>query len=385
MAAIGNTISSDLSAQIQLLSAIKDDSNLSAAEKEAKLKQEGAKTLDMIANEKDSLSIVNLAFASNIQDVIQSALISDDWDGIPPSKEMKREIADLQQVSQALAVSLNQGFNDVNEVMKLLIDINAKYGQAKASEWLQHMKNSMESAKEQFKNTEESIAKQKTADRSTAIGQMVAGSISCAMSAGSMIGSAVNAKKQLKALDNQKDLQLLKESMDSFGEESKKKLKAINKEKAEFEKIKSDKSMAPDQITNQEAKFKNEEKLQIRMENEYKDAKKSYKVANHEADKINILNRKEADQITMINGISSGVNSMVNGLAGLFAADQRADASSSKLEADKKEYQKSFEQSMTQTTLDQLQKSGQFVDKSIQAMTNVEQSRAGQISAATRA
>ena len=40
---------------------------------------------------------------------------------------------------------------------------------------------------------------------------------------------------------------------------------------------------------------------------------------------------------------------------------------------------------MTQTTLDQLQKSGQFIDKSIQAMTNVEQSRAGQISAANRA
>ena len=385
MATIGNTISSDLAAQIQLLSAIKDDSNLSAADKEAKLKQEGAKTLNMIANEKDSLSIVNLAFTSNIQDVIQAALASDDWDGIPPPTEMKRNIADLQQVSQALAVCLNQAFNDVDAIMKLLIDISAKFGTMKATEWLQHMKNSMESAKEQFKNTEESIKSQKKADQTAAIGQIVGGSLSCAMSAGSMIGSAVNAKKQLKALEKQKDIHILKESLDSLGEKSKKMTKNVGKEKAEFERIKTDKSMSDNQIKDQEVKFKNEEKLQIRIDKEYKDAKSSYKAVSHEADKINILNKTEADQITMINGISSGVNSLTNGIAGLRSADEKAEASTSKLEADKKEYQKSLEQNMTQTTLDQLQKSGQFIDKVLQAKSSMEQSKSGQISASIRA
>jgi len=205
------------------------------------------------------------------------------------------------------------------------------------------------------------------------------------MSAGSMIGSAINAKKQLKALEKQKDIHIMKESLDSLGEKSKKMTKDVGKEKAEFERIKSDKSMSENQIKDQEVKFKNEEKLQIRIEKEYKDAKSSYKAATHEADKINIKNQTEAAQINMLSGLAGGMNSIANGAAGLHSADQKADASYSKLEADKKEFQKSFDQNMAQTCLDNFQKTGQLVDKHIQAMLNMEQSRAGQISAATRA
>ena len=385
MAAIGNTISSDLATQIQLLSTIKNDSDLKPSEKEAKLKEEGAKTLAMIAKEKDSLSIVNHAFAMNIQDVIKLAMASDDWDGIPPPIEMKRAIADLHQVSQALSVSLSQGFNDANEVMKLLIDINAKYGQAKAKEWLLHIKNSMDSAKEQFVETENSIKSQHSADRSAAIGQIVGGSLSCALSAGSMIGSAVNAKKQLNALEDKKLLNSLKDSMDSAGTKSNEMTNSVAKEKAEFERMKSNNSLSDAEIDAQDIRLASQESLQVEVEKNYKSAKNSYREAKYTADEININNQTEAAQINMLSGLSGGINSIANGAAGLRAADQRADASTSKLEADKKELQKNFDQNMAQTSLDNFQKSGQVVEKHIQAMLNIEQSRAGQISAATRA
>ena len=270
MGAIGNTISSDLATQIQLLSTIKNDSDLKPSEKEAKLKEEGAKTLAMIAKEKDSLSIVNHAFAMNIQDVIKLAMASDDWDGIPPPIEMKRAIADLHQVSQALSVSLSQGFNDANEVMKLLIDINAKYGQAKAKEWLLHIKNSMDSAKEQFVETENSIKSQHSADRSAAIGQIVGGSLSCALSAGSMIGSAVNAKKQLNALEDKKLLNSLKDSMDSAGTKSNEMTNSVAKEKAEFERMKSNNSLSDAEIDAQDIRLASQESLQVEVEKNYK-------------------------------------------------------------------------------------------------------------------
>lgn len=385
MGAIGNTISSDLAAQIQLLSSIKDDTNLKPADKEIKLKQEGEKTLAMIAKEKDSLSIVNLAFATKIEVVIQIALAADDWDGIPPPTEVKREIADLQQVSQALAQSLNQGFNDANAVLKLLIDINAKYGQAKAKEWLLHIKNSMEAANEQFDETAKSISSQKQADRTSAIGQIVGGSLSCAMSAGSMIGSAINAKKQLSALKDQKELHILKDSMDSTKAKSKEMANDVAKEKTEFERMKSNKSFSDAEIDAQDIRLASHEALQVDLEKNYKLAKNSYIEAKHTADKINIHNQTEAAQLNMLGGLGNGMSSMVNGLAGFFAADYRADASTFKLYADKKEYQKNFDQNMSQTAVDNLQKSGQFIDKCIQASSNMEQSRAGQISAANRA
>jgi hypothetical protein len=385
MGAIGNNISSDLAAQIQLLSSIKDDSNLEPADKEAKLKQEGAKTLAMIAKEKDSLSIVNLAFAANIQDVIRSALATDDWDGIPPPTEIKREIADLQQVSQALAQSLSQGFNDANEVLKLLIDINAKYGQAKAKEWLLHIKNSMESANEQFKETSKSIASQKQADRTSAIGQIVGGSLSCAMSAGSMIGSAINAKKQLSAFKDQREIHVLKDTMDTAGTKSEEMRNSVVKEKAEFEKMKSNNSFTDAEVDAQDIRLASHESLTIEADKNFKIAQEKYRDIKYQADKINIKNQTEAAQINMLGGLGGGMNSIANGAAALHSADQKADASYSKLEADKKELQKSFDQNMAQTCLDNFQKTGQLLDKHIQAMLNMEQSRAGQISAATRA
>lgn len=385
MGAIGNTISSDLAAQIQLLSLIKDDTNLKPADKEIKLKQEGEKTLAMIAKEKDSLSIVNHAFAMNIQDVIQLAMASDDWDGIPPPTEVKREIADLHQVSQALAQCLNQGFNDANAVLKLLIDINAKYGQAKAKEWLLHIKNSMEAAHEQFEETAKSIASQKQADRTSAIGQIVGGSLSCAMSAGSMIGSAINAKKQLSALKDQKELHILKDSMDSTKAKSKEMASDVAKEKTEFERMKSNNSFSDAEIDAQDIRLASHEALQVDLEKNYKAAKNSYIEAKHAADKINVHNQTEAAQINMLGALGNGISSMANGVAGLYAADYRAESSAHKLEADKKEYQKNFDQNMSQTAQDTLQKYGQIIDKYIQAIANMEQSRAGQISAATRA
>jgi hypothetical protein len=385
MAAIGNNISSELAAQFQLLSSINNDSDLEPAEKKAKLQQETSKTLAMIEKEKDSLSIVNLNFVNNIQSLIQGAMATDDWDGIPPPNEMKREIADLQQVRQALAFSLSQGSNDKNVVLKLLMDINAKYGQAKAKEWLLHIKNSMESAQEQFNQTEQSIASQKTADCASAIGQIVGGSLSCAISAGSMVGSFVNAKKQLSALKDQKDLHLMKDNMDSLGNKSKEASKNVSVEKAKFESMKSNNSLTDAEIDAQDIKFASHEALSLDAEKNFTAAKNSYRDAKHAAGKINIKNQEFAAYMNSLGGFGGAVNSIANGAAGLDAAEHRAKASEFKLKADREEFQKNFDQNMGQISLDSFQKTGQIIDKHIQAFQNMEQSQAGMISAANRA
>ena len=143
--------------------------------------------------------------------------------------------------------------------------------------------------------------------------------------------------------------------------------------------------MSQKKIKDQEVKFKNEEKLQIKIEKEYKDAKTSYRSIKYEADRIDIKNQTFGAHMNSVGGLGNAMNSITNGLAGVFSADQRAEASTFKLNADKSEFQKSFEQNIMQTTLDQLQKSGQFIDKVLQAKSSMEQSQAGQLSSSIRA
>ena len=383
MAAIGNTISSELAAQIQLISTIKDDSNLDLADKQAKLKVEGEKTLAMIANEKDSLSIVNSAFASGIQDAIQAALATADWDGIPPPIEMKREIADLQQVSQALAISLNQGFNDSNDILKLLMDINSKIQTSNAKEWLTHIKNTMDAATAQFANTKDSIEKQNKADRTGAIGQIVGGSLSCAMGAVSMTGSILNAKKQLGALKTQKTMHALEDGLEMTAAKSKQASKDVGKQKAELERMKSTNSFSEAEIAAQDKKLTNAAVVSVQNDKQHQIAKTSFREAKHNAEKISIKGQRDTAIWNGVGASGNAMNTMSTGVANLYAADQRAEASLAKLEADKNEYQRNFEQSMGQNAFDRYQKTGQFIDKTLQALTNMGQSHSGVISTIT--
>jgi hypothetical protein len=380
MAAIGNTISSDLAAQIQLLSTIKDDSNLDPADKQAKLRQEGEKTLAMIAKEKGSLSIVNSAFASNIQDVIQVALASDDWDGIPQPIEMKREIADLKQVSQALAISLSQGFNDANDILKLLMDINSKIQTSNAKEWLTHIKNTMEAANEQFRKTEISIKTQNTADRTAAIGQIVGGSLSCAMSAGSMVGSWVSAKKQLSALKTQKTMHGMEDGLEAMAAKSKQASKDVGEQKAQLERMKTAKTFSPEEIAAQDKKLTNTAVVRLEVDKQHHNAKTAYRDIKYNTERISIKNQTLTAHMNSLGGLGNGTNALANGTAGVMAADQRAEASLAKLEADKSEYLRSFEQNMGQNAFDRYQKTGQFIDKALQALTNMWQNHSGVIS-----
>ena len=380
MAAIGNTISSDLAAQIQLMSTIKDDSNLDPAEKEAKLQQEGAKTLAMIANEKDSLSIVNSAFAANIQDVIQVALATADWDGLPPPIEMKREIADLQQVSQALAISLNQGFNDANDILKLLMDINSKVQTSNANEWITHIKNTMDAANAQFAKTKEFIETQKKSDRTAAIGQIVGGSLSCAMSTVSMVGSWRSAKQQLSALKTQKTMHGMKDGLEAMAAKSKQASKDVGEQKAQLERMKATNTFTPAEIKAQDKKLTNHAVVRLEADKQLHNAKTAYRDIKYNTDRISIKSQTKTAHMNSIGGLGNAMNSIANGTAGVMAADQRAEASLAKLEADKSEYQRNFEQSIGQNAFDRYQKTGQFIDKALQALTNMGQSHSGVIS-----
>lgn len=380
MAEIGNTISSDLAAQIQLLSTIKADNTLDSADKEAKLKQEGIKTLDMIEKEKDSLSIVNSAFASNIQDVIRSALASDDWDGIPPPTEIKREISDLQQVSQAIAIALNSGFNDVNDVLKLLMDINFKMQSSSAKEWLTHIKNTMEAANTQFKKTEESIGKQKTADRTAAIGQIVGGSLSCAMSAVSVAGSIFNAKKQLGALKTQKTMHGMEDGLEAMAAKSKQASKDVGKQKAELERMKSTNSFSKAEMEAQDIKLARHEAIHIEAQNNYAAAKTSYREVKHNAEKISIKGQRDTAIWNGVGASGNAMNTMSTGAANLNAADQRADASLAKLDADKAEFLKNLLQTLGQNAYERTKGCLQFIDKSLQTQAAIGQSYSNAIS-----
>ena len=380
MAAIGNTISSDLAAQIQLLSTIKDDSNLDPTDKQAKLKLEGAKTLAMIANEKGSLSIVNSAFATNIQDVIQAALLSDDWDGIPPPMEIKREIADLQQVSQALAIALNNGFNDVNDVLKLLMDINSKIQTSSAKEWLTHIKNNMEAANEQFRQTEVSIKTQNTADRTAAIGQIVGGSLSCAMSAGSMVGSVVSAKKQLSALKTQKTMHGMEDGLEAMAAKSKQASKDVGEQKAKLEKMKATNTFTPAEIKAQDNKLTNHAVVRLEADKQLNNAKTAYRDTKYNTDRISIQNQTLTAHMNSVGGLGNAMNNIANGTAGVMAADQRSAASLAKLEADRVEYLKNLLQTLGQNAYDRSRGSIQLIDKHLQTLSNIGQSNSSAIS-----
>lgn len=379
MTEVNKSFSSDLAAQIEQLSLIKDDEKLSKSEKENKLKEASLKTLEMISKEIDSLSIANKIFITDIQNSIQMGLAMDDWDGIPTPREVRREINDLKQVIQALSQCISQSFSDLNDVMKLLVEISNKYGQAKFSEWLTHSLNNMESAKNQFEKMKDSIKQQHSADQASAVGQIVGGSISLGMSAGSMVGSAFNTKKQLNALKDQKEINLLKDNLDIKTKQHEQGIQNLTAAKKELAVLKQ--RGAPDtKIKSEESKISALEKMKAASAESHIQANNVYQDINSKQEQIKLKNQTQAAYFSALTNLGGSSSALINGIANTHAADIRQDANLSKLDSDKAEYQKNLDQNMMQSTLDAFQKSSDFVNKVLQAYLNISQNNASMIS-----
>jgi hypothetical protein len=264
--------------------------------------------------------------------------------------------------------------------LKLLIDINSKIQTSNALEWLTHIKNTMEAANAQFIKTEESIQKQKTADRTAAIGQIAGGVLSCSMSAVSVAGSIFNAKKQLGALKTQKTMHGMEDGLEAMAAKSKQASKDVGKQKAELERMKSTNSFSKAEMEAQDIKLASHEAIHIEAQNKYAAAKTSYREVKHNAEIISIKGQRDTAIWNGVGASGTSWNAMATGAANLNAADDRAGAGMDKLDADKNEYRKSFEQSLGQTAYERCQSALRTMEKILQAKINMEQSNAGLMS-----
>jgi hypothetical protein len=111
---------------------------------------------------------------------------------------------------------------------------------------------------------------------------------------------------------------------------------------------------------------------------------------NHHADldyknkRISLKNQTEAVHIQGLSSFSGASNSMINGSTSHVSADQRRKANLSKLESDKAEYQKNFDQNMIQSSLEAYHKASDHLRQTIQAMLSLEQGHSNMISQATK-
>lgn len=380
---INTSISSELASNIEQLSLIKNDQNISSTEKEVKLREAGAKTLAMISNEMDKLSISNKLFVADIKNAIQSGFSLDDWGSIPSPKEVRREINDLQQVNQALSRCISNNFADMTAVMKLIIEISGKYGQAKFSEWISHTLDNMKSAKAQFEKTKQSINEQHTADQTAAIGQIVGGCVSLGMSAGTMIGSTVNLKKQLTALKDQKSINSLSNMLEVKAKAYDQSVENLKSQKVKLADMEANGASATS-IKDTKNKISALETMKTASHDNFINAKNHHADLDYKNKRISLKNQTEALHIQGLSSFSGASNSMINGSTSHVSADQRRKANLSKLESDKAEYQKNFDQNMIQSSLEAYHKASDHLRQTIQAMLSLEQGHSNMISQATK-
>lgn len=200
---MSNTISSDLSANLQQLSELAHNKTLSAEEKKSALEKASAKTLAEINAEIPSLNFTSSKFAEKIVRLLTDGK----YNLLPMPAKMNADLQALRQVADALAtISASSMSIDITSILRLLAESHRTLAITNSDSRIQNRKVKIEAADNEFKAREKANKEQRTADLLTACADIVSGAVQLGGSIVSAVGAVKNIKASKDVLDKSKQL-----------------------------------------------------------------------------------------------------------------------------------------------------------------------------------
>lgn len=357
-----NLPSENLESQFLKLSQTVKDKNY--PDKDKNIKAEIERTLLMLDVEYESLNVSSKEVLDDLREKLILAKSNSKWDEIPPPGEMKMTFDELKLIASAIFESMVDIFSDINDVIKLIIEINKKYANQKMKESLLHMDGMMKAAKVQFDEIMLANQKQLSADKTSAGFQIAASFVSLQVNIACLGGSLINMKNAKADLDKLKDAQELKVKFGTHDET----LKSINERKTV---IKND--VQSGKITNADAdeKLKSLDRLEqfvndVSTKNKDIDFKKLFD------DRSNQI-RETSEFLAAFRGVGDSYKGIIESIGGIKSAEEKFAASSANLRGQVNEFFKNMEQNFSQNDMDLYRKVMDTIDKFIQAMSSLMQ------------
>ena len=357
-----NLPSENLESQFLKLSQTVKDKNY--PDKDKNIKAEIERTLLMLDVEYESLNVSSKEVLDDLREKLILAKSNSKWDEIPPPGEMKMTFDELKLIASAIFESMVDIFSDINDVIKLIIEINKKYANQKMKESLLHMDGMMKAAKVQFDEIMLANQKQLSADKTSAGFQIAASFVSLQVNIACLGGSLINMKNAKADLDKLKDAQELKVKFGTHDET----LKSINERKTAIKK-----DVQSGKITNADAdeKLKSLDRLEqfvndVSTKNKDIDFKKLFD------DRSNQI-RETSEFLAAFRGVGDSYKGIIESIGGIKSAEEKFAASSANLRGQVNEFFKNMEQNFSQNDMDLYRKVMDTIDKFIQAMSSLMQ------------
>ena len=377
---MSNTISANLSAQLQQLSELANNEKLSTEEKKAALQTAGAKTLAEINVEMPSLNFTSTKFAEKIAKLITDGK----FNLLPFPAKMSTDLQALRLVATALSDNVNSMSVDISTINRFLAEAHRSLAITNSNLFLLNRVKKLEASEKEFSAKEDANKKQLTADLLSASAEGVMGVVQLA-------GATISFKGALKNIVKSKDVLKETHTLNNLSE-----TKKIAKQElvAAAEDLKSVKTIAEPRIKQLSDKVKagtasfTEENEMKSLEMKLSKCEKTFTAAQTKFEKAEFnenlltqnidtknLNLKSSTQ--KYEGVQQIMNSSATVLKGIvqtIAAVYTFQASKSRVDADRLGLEKDMASQSEQSAQEGYRNMMEGARNTVQSLSAMEQS-----------
>jgi hypothetical protein len=386
-----NTISSDLSAQLQQLAELANNQDLSPADKKTALEKAGAKTLAEINAEMPSLNFTSTKFAEKIAKLITDG----NFDRLPLPAKMSTDLQALRLVATALQDNANTMSIDVSSIMRLLMEAQRTLSTINTDSQIQNRSLKLQAAKNEFDAKAAANQQQLTADLLTSCADIVMGAVQLTGSAISLAGAVKNIDASSEVLDDAKKLSELtdikKTSQQEFADAGED-LKSIKAEVAPKIKQLSDKVKAGTANFEEEFELKSLQGRLAKCEKNFKQSQIAYKNAesnenalSQKIDSKNLAIKASTQKYEGFQQIMTSSGTILKGIMQSIGAVYTFRAATDRLDADKQGLAKDMAAQSEQSAQEGSRNMMEGQRTTIQSLSAIEQSINSSMTATARA
>jgi hypothetical protein len=352
------SISTRLETNLLELSALAHSTGVQDAEKLNNLRQT---TLAEINNEIENMTLVGHAWLEQIRSNIKEA----NWGKLPDARELKLQIKELRELTEAISQSFEYVAIDINAILSLLLEYQRKAALSKNESRINDRELFIQSANAEISKKESAALQQLTADLIGAAVQIATGGLQ-------LIAGAISFKRSVGNLGNAKNA-----SINENLSENLKKLKdtklTLDAEKLDLDTRRATATLTPA-----------ENARAIKIDSDLQDINNNIKLAENNINGLmakigsDIKTNTEMDSYNRVTdagmAISNSINSVIKGIGDGISAIYKFESRNREIEAERFGLGKNLASSAEQSSLDAYQQLRDSLRSILQTLSAIEQS-----------
>lgn len=383
---MSNTISSDLSANLQQLSELANNKTLSAEEKKSALEKAGAKTLAEINAEIPSLNFTSSKFAEKIARLLTEGK----YNLLPSPAKMSTDLQALRQVANALLENSNSMSIDITTIMRFLSEAHRTLANTNSDSQIQNRKLKLQASDNEFKAREKANLEQLTADLLSAAAEVVMGAVQLGGSIVSTYGAVKNIKKSNEVLKDthalsnisqdkkiaQQHLADAAKNLDEYKPGALKKINELKQREVSGFATPAEKS----DLKKLEVTLKTYEKKLGHSQSEFSLAEKNENILSKLIDTDNLEIKASTQKYEAVQQITSSSAIILKGVTQAIAANYSFRASTERLQADRQGLDKDMASQSEQSGQEGSRSMMEGARNALQSLSAMEQGSSSSIS-----